>query len=150
MQPEGFSAISWAGGWEIAFLGFLIVFMGLGLLAAAISVLHRVLDFFEKKEQKIAEKKQETFFETASQEKPVLVLAREKGLRESYQDYALLSEIMPSPLSLSALLEAASGRGVRRCHAVLADLLKAGVLKADGKGYYLWDQALFEALMGGE
>lgn len=150
MQIEGFSAISRANGWEIAILGFFIVYAGLALLGLAISGLHHCLDFFEERGKRFREKRRDVALETLSAGKPVSDLVREKGMRESYHAYALLSEMLPSPLSLPALLDAASQRGIRRCYAVLADLLKAGVLKADGKGYYTWDHACFDALMGGE
>jgi len=45
----GFHAISTHNGWAMAIAGALIVFSGLVVLSAAISQLHRILLFFEKK-----------------------------------------------------------------------------------------------------
>lgn len=148
MQLKGLEAIDWANGWEIALLGILIVFGGLGLLVIAISWQYRCLDFFERKGKK--REKRKVLQEAVSFQQPVPVLAKKEELRKSYQDYALLSKIMPEPLALPQLLEAASQRGIRRCHAAMADLLKADVLKGDGRGFYFWDQALFDTLMTGE
>ncbi|TYT75152.1 OadG family protein [Desulfobotulus mexicanus] len=153
MPEYGLDAIASHNGWEMAFLGILIVFTCLSLLAFSISRLHRILAFFEaRKDRKPAK---ETVLasekDSAHDRTETPSLKGFAGFQEACGSFALLAESMGSPLSLPGLLEQAEKRGVARCHAILADLVRTGVLKPDGSGFYNWEKAAFERLVqGGE
>ncbi|MCW7753923.1 OadG family protein [Desulfobotulus sp. H1] len=149
MAEYGLSAIALHNGWEMAFLGIVIVFTGLSLLAFSISRLHRVLAFVEarkaRKHAKAGELAVEKDAAPARLETPALTSFA--GFQDACLHYSLLAESMGFPLSLPGLLEQAEKRGVARCHAILADFVRTGVLKPDGKGYYIWDSVAFDRIV---
>ncbi|TWI74186.1 oxaloacetate decarboxylase gamma subunit [Desulfobotulus alkaliphilus] len=153
MPEYGLDAIASHNGWEMAFLGILIVFTCLSLLAFSISRLHRILAFFDARKDRKSVKKGGPVTEGASvSDRPETpALKGFAGFQEACGSYALLAEKMGSPLSLPGLLEQAEKRGIARSHAILADLVRTGVLKPDGRGFYVWEKAAFEGLFeGGE
>ena len=54
---------------------------------------------------------------------------------------------MDDVLSLSGLLRRAELSGLKDPHVNMSILLKSGVLKTDGNGYYRWDQARFSRIV---
>jgi hypothetical protein len=150
MADYGLAAIARHNGWEMALLGILIVFTGLSLLAFSISRLHRILAFFEKR--KPSPLKEKTFLSGRRAQKAKALpepFAGTPDFRPAYLQYGLLRENLPLPLSLPRLLDLAEKRGVFRSHAVLADLLRAGVLETDGEGFYTWNDEAFRRITDG-
>lgn len=152
MADYGLAAIARHNGWEIVLLGMSIVFTGLSLLAFSISRLHRMLAFFERRTSFLAKDKKALavkLYKKARALPDSLPFTGTPEFRPAYLQYNLLRESLPLPLSLPRLLGLAEKRGVFRCHAVLADLLRAGVLQADGEGFYTWSDEAFRRITDG-
>ncbi len=131
-------AISANHGWEYAALGVSIVFTGLILLATAISQLHKLLTFWDNRgaflenlQKKLASKEQ-----PSEDDMPEPDITGD--VKESAKDYKILIDWLGEPFALPKLLEAAIKSGLYCPHAAINDLIRAGLIQPDDKGYYIW------------
>ncbi|OQY01926.1 MAG: hypothetical protein B6I26_02900 [Desulfobacteraceae bacterium 4572_130] len=138
----GLQAILENNGWAISAVGITIVFTGLVLLSIFISQLHKFLDLWEnKKEIKKIFKKEKT-----KSIKRISVLFTETH-KDTAQKIYLIVQTMEKSFSLSKLLWLAKTRGLERPHSNLNNLLKAGIIMPDNKGYYIWNMDMFKKII---
>lgn len=149
-QLYGLDAISASNGWAISVVGISIVFTGLVSLSAVISQLHKLVNLFENPGKikamfasKPAKETGEGMVGAGEKELPVLTEAQKQVCHQ----YALLAGTMDDVLSLPGLLHRAELSGLKDPHANISVLLKAGILEADGNGYYCWDQDRFSRVV---
>ncbi|WP_373501733.1 hypothetical protein [Desulfococcus sp.] len=133
----GLDAISAANGWSIAAVGVSIVFTGLSVLALMISQLHKLLTFWENRDQFYAT------FRRQRGEKPTAeetLIALPGNIQESARNYRMLADRMPEPFALPRLLEAAVRCGISHPHSTLNELILSQFVVPDGEGYYRWNR----------
>ncbi len=134
----GLDAISAHNGWHMAALGISIVFTGLIILSLAISQIHKVLGFWDRRYsyyqqiKKLVQRKHRS--ETVVSD-PVLP----KNVKESARQFKLLIEQMGEPFPLPKLLDFSKKCGLLHSHSSVNDLLQAKLIIPDGKGYFLWN-----------
>ena len=135
----GLKAILANNGWAISVVGITIVFTGLVLLSIFISQIHKLLDLWEnKKEIKIFTKKKKT-----KSIKPIAILFTEAH-KDTAKKIYLIVQTMEKSFSLSKLLWLVKIRGLERPHSNLNNLLKAGIIMPDNRGYYIWNMDMFK------
>jgi len=127
----GLQAINANNGWAIAALGVSIVFTGLTLLSIAISQLHKLLDFWENRHALLKKLKKTSSSHLSSEYK-------KSDINKIAADYRLLTERLGEPFSLPELLEFAEKTGLHKPHSTINELLLAGLISPDGKGYFYW------------
>ena len=133
----GLDAISAHNGWAISIVGIFIVFSGLILLSLAISQLHKMLDFWDNREEYRKKFKQRLSKAPQPPEAmPVFTLPQAVG--ETARQFKLLVNWLGEPFALPKLLELAQKSGLLRPHAAVNDLIHAGHIVPDGKGYFTW------------
>lgn len=132
----GLEAISHHNGWQMAALGITIVFTGLTLLSLAISQLHKVLYFWEHRQE---------YIEKWRGGKPEVEIDEELAeftetgdFRESIRQFKLLGGRLGDPFALPRLLELAEKCGLYRPHSTINNLIRAGMIIPDNDGYYTW------------
>ena len=135
----GLDAISAHNGWQLAALGTSIVFAGLIILFLAISQIHKILEFWDKRDtyyqsiKKLVHRKHRS---EATFSDPVLP----KNVKGSVRQFKLLIEQIGEPFPLPKLLDFSEKCGFPHSHSSVNDLLKAKLIIPDGKGYFLWNQ----------
>lgn len=128
----GFEAISHYKGWAQAIAGVLIVMSGLGVLSFAISQLHKVAAFIERRN-----KKPETEI--------VLVPAVEAimepppdNLSETIDTYRALIDRLDDTFQIGELYNVCKERGFTHPYLSIKILMEAGVLRPLGDGVFTW------------
>ena len=133
---KGLDAIAAANGWSIAAVGVSIVFTGLSVLSLMISQLHKLLTFWENRDQFFT-----SFRKRRVEAPPAEALILVPGdIREAARNFRMLAERMEEPFSLPRLLEDAVRCGISHPHATLNDLILSRVLVSDGEGWYRWNR----------
>jgi len=127
----GLEAIAASNGWAMAAAGITIVFSGLVILSLIIAQFHKVLNFFE---DRVSQHKPAGGDAAARPPDPTLP----PHLTETARQYKLVADRIGEPFALPKLLEVAELSGLTHPHSTLNDLLKAGIVVPDGKGYFLW------------
>ncbi len=154
---HGLEAIAFNKGWEIAFLGVLIVFSGLVFLSLAISQLYKLLDLWDKRmdvfyfiKDKIRSLEvkhpvsKDSFGRSVTkyQPPPGTVASRPvpPHVIENLKLYKMLSETISSVelFLLPRLLKVAKKRGLARPHSTINELIQERLLIPDGEGYFQW------------
>ncbi|MEA3428684.1 MAG: OadG family protein, partial [Thermodesulfobacteriota bacterium] len=131
----GLDAISAHNGWQLSALGVSIVFTGLIMLALAISRIHKILGFWDRKNsyyqriKKVWQRKQRPDTTTSD---PALL----KDVKESVRQFKLLIEQMGEPFSLPKLIDFSKKCGFLRSYSSINSLLQAKLIIPDGKGYF--------------
>ena len=148
----GLDAINASNGWAISVVGISIVFTGLVSLSAVISQLHKLVDLFENPGKIKAiftskSDKENGKGMVGAGEKEYEVPVLTDAQKQVCHQYALLAGTMDDVLSLPGLLHRAELSGLKDPHANMSVLLKAGILRADGNGYYCWDQDRFSRIV---
>jgi hypothetical protein len=136
----GFQAISANNGWEISFLGLVIVFTGLILLSIAIGQIHRVLALWDNRNKPRTPKKKDPVTPPPA---PVRLSEPQKTAARQFRT---LAGTLESPFSLPKLLTLAEISGVDRPHANLGTLLENDIIIPDSNGYFSWNQDRFAGL----
>ena len=132
----GLEAIATHNGWAISFLGITIVFTGLVLLSLTIGQLHKILNFWDERDTYFQRIKKLSLKEVKP-EADIPALSRE--IKAAAHPYKLLVEKrIGEPFPLPRLLELAEKCGLLRPHSTINDLLQAGLIVPDGKGYFIW------------
>jgi hypothetical protein len=133
----GLDAISAANGWSIAAVGVSIVFTGLTVLALMISQLHKVLTFWENRDQFYAAFRKQRGAKPAAEETLIFVPG---NIQESARNYRMLAGRMKEPFALPRLLEDAVRCGISHPHSTLNELILSQIIVPDGEGYYRWNR----------
>ena len=136
----GLDAISAHNGWHMAALGISIVFTGLILLSFTVARLHNILTLFDNRDacyQKIKGlfKKNNDKQEVSNSD-----LTLPDNVKEAAGQCKLLIERIGEPFPLPRLIELSEKCGMSYPYSTINDLILAGFIVPDGKGYYLWNQ----------
>lgn len=111
----------------MAVAGVIIVFCGLVVLSSTIAQLHKVLRLLNGGA---------TGTEGAPAADPIM----HQNLAESARQFRLISDRTGESFPLPKLIELAELSGLPRPHSTINDLLRAGLIVPDGKGYFFWKQ----------
>lgn len=123
----GLEAISTHNGWAMAVAGVIIVFCGLVVLSSTIAQLHKILRLLNGGA-------------TGTEGAPASDAIMKQNLAESARQFRLISDRVGESFSLPKLIELAELSGLPRPHSTINDLLRAGLIVPDGKGYFFWKQ----------
>lgn len=144
----GLEAINANNGWAISVVGVTIVFSGLVMLSMLISQLYKVLEFYDNPGKFIAlfrQQKKESENTTPDREALTQTLTLEH--KEIFKQIALLVRTMEDHFPLPRLLHLARISGLTDPHSHLNLLLELDIIVADQKGYFCWNQDLFEQIV---
>jgi hypothetical protein len=134
----GLDAISACNGWSLAAVGISIVFTGLVILSLTIAQLHKILAFWENRDQFYARLRKKRDEEPTAEE---MCIAVPGDIQESVRNFKMLSDRMVEPLSLPKLLESAVLCGVANPHSTLDKLILHDIIVPDGEGYCRWNES---------
>ena len=109
----------------MAVAGVIIVFSGLVVLSTTIAQLHKVLRLLNGGA-------------SGTEGAPAADPTTNHNLTESARPFRLISDRMGESFPLPKLIELAELSGLSRPHSTINDLLKAGLVVPDGKGYFYW------------
>ncbi|WP_022667430.1 OadG family protein [Desulfospira joergensenii] len=141
----GLEAINANNGWAISVVGITIVFSGLVMLSLVISQLHKLIALYEHPEKlKKIFTRAGTKEKAAQSQEETIPLDLTPGQKEIFRQFALLVRTMEDHFSLSRLLFLAQISGLKDPHSNLNLLLKSGIIFADKKGLFCWNQDLFD------
>ncbi len=144
----GLEAIKAANGWTISFLGIFVVFSALSFLAFIMANLGRVLNFLERTQGVLSQRKLKKLLERPSTTTtPVVsspgVVHLDMEEKEIMEYFELITRKLGEPFSLAELLEKAEERGINRPHSALYMLIKKGLIvecSGECKGFYCWQR----------
>ena len=142
---RGLEAIAFYNGWTISAIGISIVFTALVTLSFIISQLHKALIIWEKKEEYVNKAKK--FFAPPKKAAVHHKLKVSENFNESARQFHVLIQSMKDPFSLPKLILLAKKVDIGRPHNTVNDLLAAGLILPDGKGYYFWDHDLYKNIL---
>jgi hypothetical protein len=111
----------------MAVAGVIIVFAGLVVLSTTIAQLHKVLRLLSSGAN-------------GTEGTPAADPIMHHKLAESARPFRLIAERMGESFPLPKLIEIAELSGLHRPHATINDLLRAGLIVPDGKGFFFWKQ----------
>ena len=129
-------------GWAMALLGAGIVMTGLVILSIAISQIHKLVDFWEKrqKEAEAAPEKQPVR-EPAEESTPPLDMAPcPINLDELAALYRPLTEPLGAPFELKDLYRAAGESDLPHPHITIRCFREAGLLTMAAEGLFVWKE----------
>jgi Na+-transporting methylmalonyl-CoA/oxaloacetate decarboxylase gamma subunit len=137
MQLYGLEAINEHNGWAMAVVGAAIVFSGLVILSFAISQIKRILSFFENRNQP-----QETA--AATDENLIGTIAVPEtfcnDVTETAMYYRPLTDQLGDSFQLSELYKICGKYNFPSPHLNIRSLRAAGILLAEGNGFFRWIQ----------
>jgi hypothetical protein len=137
----GFDNITANNGWAMAFVGATIVFIGLVVLSFVISQLHKILNFWDNRDQ--------WFAKPADRAKPAeATVASDSAYRERHLPsvdelvsiYRPLVEQLPEPFNLVQLYEKSHQMDLPHPNLSINRLREANVLLALGDGTFTWNK----------
>ena len=129
----GLQAISAHNGWAMAAVGALIVMTGLSMLSLAISQLHKLVAFLEKKEKKI---EKTSDIESGDQIKTLNFPFAD--LRLAVDQYKLLSSKLGESFELKALFKLFQQCNLPHSHLTIRSFRESGILIPVGEGHFTW------------
>lgn len=121
----------------MAAVGISIVFTGLVVLSLAISQLHKILAFWEDRDQFYAQFRKKRDKKPMTEEACVILPG---NIQESARNFKMLADRMEEPFALPKLLEDALRCGIAHPHSTLSKLVLSDVLLPDRDGYYRWNK----------
>jgi hypothetical protein len=126
----------------MAAVGAAIVFLGLVVLSFAISQIHKVLDFWEDRGARRAQKKAPAQAEAEQKaEKPVHKEQHLPKVDELVDTYGPLVEQLDEPFELTRLFEIAKENDLPHPHLSINSLREADILVAQEDGTFVWKKA---------
>ncbi len=135
----GIANIAANNGWAMAFLGASIVMTGLIILSLAISQIHKLVDFWEKRKKKEAEAAVAAPAAIGAEEPaPVEMAACPINLDELVALYQPLSEPLGSPFELKDLYRLAGETNLPHPHITIRCFREAGLLMMAEEGLFIW------------
>lgn len=134
----GLEAISTNNGWSMAVLGASIVFCGLVVLSLAISQLHKLLAFFEKKQ---AEADDDATLEKGAPVAPLPQHPRycPEDIRAVADIYAPLAAELGNTFKLADLYALSRKYEFPHPHITISKLKDARLLLPEGDGVFSWN-----------
>lgn len=136
----GLDAISAHNGWHMAALGISIVFTGLILLSFTIAQLHNILRLFDNRDAYYMRIRGLFKKNNNKQEVSNSDLTLPNNIKEAAGQCKLLIERIGEPFPLPRLIEMSEKCGMSHPYSTINDLILAGFIVPDGKGYYVWNQ----------
>jgi Na+-transporting methylmalonyl-CoA/oxaloacetate decarboxylase gamma subunit len=134
----GLDNIALNHGWSQAFLGITIVMIGLIILSAAISQIHKLVAFWERRQAGPSAESGEPSFQEAD-----LSSAMEAqcplDLSDSLTLYRPLTDSLGAPFQLKDLYQRAVEYDLPHPHITLRCLRENGHLVALGEGFFNWN-----------
>ena len=141
----GLEAIFYHNGFAMAAVGITIVFTALVSLSLIISQLHRVLFVWDNRRSYI--KKAFRLFSEPNPPESEPVVKYFDNIYESARQFNLLTRATGEPFSLPELIRTAETRGIAHAHSTVSHLVAAGLIVADGRGYFRWNRGAYERLL---
>ncbi len=127
-------------GWAMALLGAGIVMTGLVILSIAISQIHKLVDFWEKR-QKEAEAATETVPAPAEEPTPPVDMAAcPINLDDLVALYRPLTEPLGAPFELKDLYRVAGESDLPHPHITIRCFREAGLLTMAAEGLFVWKE----------
>jgi len=137
----GFENITANNGWSMAVVGASIVFIGLVVLSFVISQVHKILKFWEQRDEFFNRyKKQAQIEEPKTIKAPVSRQRRLPSVNELTSIYRPLVEQLKQPFELIQLFEISNKMDLAHPHLSIKYLQEAGVLIPQGDGTFTWDK----------
>jgi hypothetical protein len=137
----GFENITANNGWSMAVVGASIVFIGLVVLSFVISQVHKILKFWEQRDEFFNRyKKQAQIEEPKTIKAPVSRQRRLPSVNELTSIYRPLVEQLKQPFNLLQLFEISNKMNLPHPHLSIKYLQEAGVLVPQGDGTFTWDK----------
>ena len=125
----GLEAIIAHDGLSIAVIGLSIVFVCLILLSFAVSRIHKLIELWDKKDQKTP---------------PVSELTVPQDVRGASRQFKLLIEWIGEPFPLPKLLDLSKKCGLFRPHSTINEFIKCELIIPAENGYYVWNKQVEE------
>lgn len=135
----GFENIAMNNGWSQAFVGATTVMIGLVILSLAISQIHKLVDFWERRTRatETAEAGAASKAQEGKVSPPLRCPADIKETADLYQ--ALVNQLGPS-FELRELYQRAAEFDFPHPHITIRCLREAGVLMPEGEGRFRWNR----------
>ncbi len=135
----GIANIAANNGWAMAFLGISIVMTGLIVLSLAISQIHKLVDFWEKRQKEDTEATLAAPVPTTAEEPaPVEIAACPVNLDELAALYRPMTEPLGSPFALKDLYRIAGESDLPHPHITIRCFREAGLLMMAEEGLFIW------------
>lgn len=135
----GFENIALNSGWSQAFVGAAIVMTGLVILSLAISQIHKLVDFWERRTK--APKPEGAG--PGAGDKGVRVSAPRRcpaDITEAAALYQPLVDQLGPTFELKALYQRAAEFDLPHPHITIRCFREAGILKSEGEGLFRWNR----------
>ncbi len=137
----GFENITANNGWAMAVVGATIVFLGLVVLSLVISQIHKVLNFWEKRDEFFSRhQKQAQAEEPKISKAPDSPPHRLPTVNELTSIYRPLVDQLKQPFDLLQLFEISKKMDLPHPHLSIKYLQEAGILAPQGDGTFIWDK----------
>ena len=137
----GFENITANNGWAMAVVGASIVFLGLVILSFVISQVHKILNFWEQRDEFLNRyKKQAQIEEPKTVKAPVSRQHHLPSAKELTSIYRPLVEQLKQPFELIQLFEISNKMDLAHPHLSINKLREADVLIAQGDGTFTWNK----------
>jgi Na+-transporting methylmalonyl-CoA/oxaloacetate decarboxylase gamma subunit len=136
VQLQAIDAITALNGWAMAATGATIVILGLAILAAIISQLHKIIGFFEKKEN--AEPKVVESNPATPPSVEPLTTDHLSDLAATARYYRSLAPQLGDVFVLAQLYQALETADVPHPHITVRELKASGFLSPAGEGQFSW------------
>ncbi len=136
----GFANIAANNGWSMAFLGISIVMTGLIVLSLAISQIHKLVAFWERRQAKAAQATAPVV--ELEIESPALALSGQCpiDLDELADLYQPLTEPLGAPFELKELYRVAGESDLPHPHITIRCFREAGLLTMESEGLFRWQR----------
>ncbi len=137
----GFENITANNGWGMAIVGASIVFLGLVILSVVISQVHKILNFWERRDEFFnRNKKQAQVEEPKTIKAPVSLQRHLPTVKELASIYRPLIEQLKQPFDLIQLFDISNKMDLPHPHLSIKYLQEAGILVPQGDGTFTWDK----------
>ncbi len=125
----------------MAVVGASIVFLGLVVLSVVISQVHKILKFWEKRDEFLnRDKKQAQIEEPKPIKSPVPIQHQLPTVKELTSIYRPLVGQLKQPFDLPQLFEISNKMDLPHPHLSIKYLQQAGVLVPQGDGTFTWEK----------
>ena len=137
----GIDNITNNNGWAMAVVGASTVFLGLIALTFVISQIHRILDLWENRGNKLnGKKKQAPSEDKQKSAAPTVKENRLPNVSELTSIYRPLVEQLKEPFQLIQLFEKTKEVNLPHVHLSIKSLQEADILLAQGDGTFTWNK----------
>jgi hypothetical protein len=137
----GIDNITNNNGWAMAVVGATTVFLGLVVLSFVISQIHKILEFWENRAEKLNGNKKQARVD--DKQKPAPFAAKENHLPTTSalaSIYRPLVEQLKEPFQLIQLFEKTKEMNLPHPHLSIKNLQEADILVAQGDGTFTWNK----------